>query len=144
MRNDFSIYLAGAMGDISFEKSNDWRMEIKKNLTDAAMWHSDVNISIINPNDYYNFKEVTYDSNREVMEFDLYKVRNSNLIVVNFNYVKSLGTMAEIAIAYENKIPIIGLNENKEELHPWQIEMCNKIFDDKAKLIDYINYYYLN
>ena len=59
----------------------------------------------------------------EGMEFDLNRVRSSDLIIVNFNDVYSLGTMAEIATAYERRIPIIGLNENNQDLHPWQTEM---------------------
>lgn len=144
MKSDFSIYLAGAMTDVSFEESNKWRIEMKNALITAANWRSDAKISVINPNDYYNFEVITHDTEREIMDFDLYKVRHSNLILVNFDNVKSLGTMAEIAIAYENKIPIVGLNEKNENLHPWQIEMCNKIFTDKNKLVDYIVDYYLN
>lgn len=51
------------------------------------------------------------------MEFDLNRVRNSDLIIVNFNDMYSLGIMAEIAIVYERKIPVIGLNETKQSLH---------------------------
>ena len=77
------------------------------------------------------------------MEFDLHKVRNSNLVIVGFNAPKSLGTMAEMAIAYEHKIPIIGWNGADEILHPWQTEMCNRIFTDIDELIDYISEFYL-
>ena len=78
------------------------------------------------------------------MEFDLHKVRGSDLIIVNFNDVYSLGTMAEIAIAYERKIPIIGINLKNQDLHPWQIEMTNRIFTDIDKMIDYVKEYYLS
>ena len=77
------------------------------------------------------------------MEFDLYKVRNSDLIIVNFNDPNSLGTMAELAIAYEKRIPIIGLNEDRNELHSWQIEMCARIFDNIGDMIMYVKDYYL-
>lgn len=138
---EFKVYLAGAMSGISFEESNAWRKNITRSLNNT---YADIKVKCINPNDYYNFKEVTYDSEREVMEFDLYKVRHSDLVIVNFNHSESRGTMAEIAIAYENKIPIIGLNVNHEKLHPWQIEMSNKIFDDELKITNYISNYYLN
>lgn len=139
----FNIYLAGAMQGISFEESNVWRKEITT-ILNAYRNEVKYDVNIINPNDYYNFKEVTYDTQREVMEFDLHKVRNANMIVVDFRNPKSLGTMAEIAIAYEHRIPVIGLNESGIELHPWQIEMSNKIFADKDKLVNYIIDYYLN
>lgn len=139
----FNIYLAGAMQGISFEESNVWRKEI---TTILNSYRNEVkyDVNVINPNDYYNFKEVTYDTQREVMEFDLHKVRNADMIIVDFTNPKSLGTMAEIAIAYEHRIPVIGLNESGIELHPWQIEMCNKIFSDKNKLVNYVIDYYLN
>lgn len=140
----FNIYLAGAMQGISYKESNIWRMEITTNLQNYASYRTKYNVDVINPNNYYNFSEVTYDSEREVMEFDLNKVRHSDLIIVNFKHPQSLGTMAELAIAYEHRIPVIGLNESGIKLHPWQIEMCNKIFADKNKLVNYVIDYYLN
>ena len=139
----FNIYLAGAMQGISFDESNVWRKEITA-ILNAYKHEVKYDVNVINPNDYYNFKEVSYDTQREVMEFDLHKVRNADMIVVDFRNPKSLGTMAEIAIAYEHRIPVIGLNESGIGLHPWQIEMCNKIFADKDKLVNYIIDYYLN
>lgn len=138
---EFFIYLAGAMSDIDFVESNEWR----KTLTEMFKHtYSDIKVKCINPNDYYNFKEVTYDSEHEVMEFDLYKVRHSDMVIVDFNHPDSKGTLVEQAIAYENKIPIIGLNEKNNKLHPWQIDMSNKIFDDKLKLVNYVTNFYLN
>lgn len=139
-----SIYLAGAMSEISYRESNVWRMEIATNLQNYASYRTKYDVDVINPNNYYNFDEATYDSKREVMEFDLNKVRHSDLIIVNFKHPKSLGTMAELAIAYEHRIPVIGLNENRHTLHPWQIEMCNKIFIKQNDLINYVMDYYLN
>ncbi len=138
---EFTIYLAGAMSDIDFVESNEWR----KTLTEMFKHtYSDIKVNCINPNDYYNFKEVTYDSEHEIVEFDLYKVRHSDMVIVDFNHPDSKGTLVEQAIAYENKIPIIGLNENNNKLHPWQIDMSNKIFDDKLKLVNYVTNFYLN
>ena len=77
------------------------------------------------------------------MELDLHKLRNSNLVIVNFNDIYSLGSMAELAIAYDRCIPIIGLDIDKQELHPWQIEMCNRIFSDIDEMLDYVEDYYL-
>jgi len=51
--------------------------------------------------------------------------------------------MSELAIAYDRRIPVIGLNANKEELHPWQFEMANRIFDDINELLDYVVDMYL-
>ena len=43
-------------------------------------------------NDYYNFISVEYDSELEVQKFDLDKVKNSDLVIVNFNVRTSIGT----------------------------------------------------
>ena len=77
------------------------------------------------------------------MEFDLNLVRHSDLIIINFNDVYSLGSMAELAIAYERRIPVIGLNIDRQTLHPWQECMCNRIFNDIDEMLDYIEDFYL-
>ena len=144
MKN-FSIYLAGEMGKFGkeyFDKGNKWRVGCKKTLEGL---HTDYKLSVCNPNDYFNFLDEPrkYESEREIMEFDLNKVRNSDLIIINFNDMYSLGSMAELAIAYEKRIPVIGLNENNQTLHPWQTEMCNRIFVNIYEMIEYVQNYYL-
>ena len=106
-----NIYLAGGMqkfGKKDFNESNYWRVHIEQELMKLDCGRQ---TRICNPNDYYSFYDNAprYSTMREVMEFDLNKVRNSDLIIVNFNDLKSLGTMAELAIAYEHRIPVIGL-----------------------------------
>lgn len=144
MKN-FQIYLCGGMGKFgkdNFEESNVWRIYCKNTLENCEC---DYKTKVINPNDYFNFKEEQpkYVSQREIMELDLHKLRNSNLVIVNFNDMYSLGSMSELAIAYDRRIPIIGLDINNQELHPWQIEMCNRIFDDIDEMLDYVEDYYL-
>ena len=142
-----NIYLAGGMqkfGKKDFNESNYWRVHIEQELMKLDCGRQ---TRICNPNDYYSFYDNSprYSTMREVMEFDLNKVRNSDLIIVNFNDLKSLGTMAELAIAYEHRITVIGLcsEENYPMLHPWQKEMCNRIFGDIDELIEYVVHYYV-
>ncbi len=144
MRNYF-IYLAGGMckfGKEKFNKGNEWRIYCKNALEGHECNYK---VRVINPNDFFNFVEEPkrYKTQREVMEFDLNKVRNSDLIIVNFNDIYSLGSMAEIAIAYEKRIPIIGLDVDKQVLHPWQIEFCTRIFNDMDEMLDYVKDFYL-
>lgn len=136
-------YLAGGMekfGKSNFDESNIWRLHIQQELEELP-------VEVCNPNDYYNFKDTPpkYDSNREVMEFDFDKVRKSDFIIVNFNDVYSRGTMAEITIAYEHRIPVIGLVSKDSEhlLHSFQEDMCRRIFNDIDELIDYVIDYYI-
>ena len=132
----------GKFGKNNFEESNAWRIYCKNTL---EICECDYNVKAVNPNDYFNFKEEQpkYVSQREIMELDLHKLRNSNLVIVNFNDMYSLGSMSELAIAYDRRIPIIGLDANKQELHQWQIEMCNRIFDNIDEMLDYVEDYYL-
>ncbi|MBQ8721958.1 MAG: nucleoside 2-deoxyribosyltransferase [Paludibacteraceae bacterium] len=143
MKN-FQIYLAGGMSKFDkdkFDEGNNWRVVLKNVFEN----NEKMNVTVINPNDYFNFKDnpPQYRSQREVMEFDLNKVRNSDLIIINYNDMYSLGTMAELAIAYEHRIPVIGLDEQKQELYPWQVEMTNRIFDNIQELIEYVKCFYL-
>lgn len=140
-----SIYLCGGMqkyGKENFDKSNDWRKYCKKALESCEGIYG---ISVINPNDYFGFNsdQPQYKSQSEVMNFDLYKLRNSDLVIINFNDMYSLGSMAELAIAHERRIPIVGLDIDKQELHPWQVCMCERIFNDIDEMLDYIEDFYL-
>jgi nucleoside 2-deoxyribosyltransferase len=133
-----------SFGTAQFSESNNWRLSMKNKFL-AKYDGNRYSLNVISPNNYYNFlDDSTYDSWEEVMNFDLYKVRNSNLIIVNFNDVKSLGTMAEVAIAYDRRIPIVSLCTDKSMLHPWQEAMSSKIFTNADSLVEYCIKYYLN
>lgn len=136
----YQIYLAGGMTGLTFEESNDWRVFIKNKLIQIA----DSSVKIINPNDYFNFLLKTHETEREVKNYDLHLVRNSDLIIVNFNAPNSIGTAQELAVANENKIPILGLNKHNFMLHPWLVEGCERIFDNSMDLIYYVQNYYLS
>lgn len=142
---DYSIYLAGGMQKFDkadFAIGNAWREYCKSALENYECGYK---VKVINPNMYFSFadKEPKYSSDAEVMRFDLHKVRNSDLIIVNFNDMWSLGTQSEIAIAYDRGIPIIGLDVDNQKLHPWQRCMCERIFNDIDEMIDYIEDFYL-
>lgn len=144
MRDCF-IYLCGGMGKFgkeNFDEGNQWRKYCKQALETCEC---DFKVRAVNPNDYFNFVDEPpqYNTQDEVMRLDLHKLRNSNLVIANFNDMYSLGSMAEIAIAYDRGIPIIGLNKDIRELHPWQVCMCERIFTDIDKMLDYIEDFYL-
>lgn len=144
---NYFIYLAGGMGSLSFEEQNEWRVDLKQRF---AYYYKSYyksrfyNVVFINPVDYYNFEEKRHETEDEVMRFDLHKVKTSDLVIVNFNDPKSIGTTAEMATAYDRGIPIIGLNESGVELHPWLRCMTERIFTDRGELLDYISSFYLN
>lgn len=136
------IYLSGAMGSLSFEEQSKWRKQIINTIN--FNYDCEKKPVFFNPVDYYNFEEVKYKTQREVMNFDLNALRNSNLVIVNFNDPSSLGTCAELAIAYDMKIPIVGINKDKKELHPWLECFCDRMCENIKEAAEYVVEFYLN
>lgn len=140
---DFRIYLAGAMTGLSWDEQYNWRQNVKRLLLEV---NENLNLEVINPCDFYNFKDPSHDSELEIMKYDLRLVKQSDLIIVNLQKGKdftSIGTSMELIVAYENNIPILGICENKEELHPWVLNCCDKIFNDWVYLLHYTRDFYL-
>ena len=78
----------------------------------------------------------------EIRRFELYSLKKSDLVLVNFNAPRSIGTAQELAVANENGIPVIGVNE-ANEIHPWLLECVDKMFDNMSDALFYIENYYL-
>lgn len=110
---------------------------------------------IVSPVDYYSIGSDDSKKPSEVMRFDLRKVREADLILVNLKDLdKSLGTSDEIFYAYMRGIPVIGFLETEDELseekvqevvHPWKYEQIDRIEtgeDAMVKAITYIIEYY--
>lgn len=144
MSNKLKVFLSGGMSNISEEDSKKWRRLFKqsKYKSISYAYYADQYI-FINPTTLYKPSE-PYDPivEKEAMEYDLYWVKHSDLIVVNFNSLSSIGTAQEIMLAYTLNKPIIGMIEEDkyDQLHPWYKEECIKIFKYKSdKLEDIIN-----
>ena len=145
MSKIYNIYTCGGMGKFgknNFDEGNTWRVYCKKAL---ESYECDYKVRVINPNDFFNFVDEPpkYEYQSEVMNLDLNKLRSSDLVIANFNDMYSLGSMAEIAIAHERRIPVIGLNVGNQNLHPWQVCMAERIFNDINEMLDYIEDFYL-
>ena len=144
MSNKLKIFLSGGMSNIPEEDSKKWRRLFKqvkyKNISSA--YYADQYI-FINPTTLYKPSEPSDPIvEKEAMEYDLYWVKHSDLIVVNFNSLSSIGTAQEIMLAYTLNKPIIGMIEEDkyDQLHPWYKQECIKIFKYKSdKLEDIIN-----
>lgn len=132
------IYLAGGMSNVSYDEQMEWRENIQDELEQA---HYDV--EVINPVCYYNFENDFYKSEREVFEFDTYHLRTSDVVIVNFNEPKSIGTAMELMLAKETRIPVIGINENNQRLHPWLLECVTRMCDNIYDAVEYVKVYFL-
>lgn len=143
----FSVYIAGGMSGIPYDEYKSRRNNVKDKLFKYYENNCDSYpyiLYVTDPSDYYNYDNQVHKSEKEVMNFELNRVRNSNIIVVDFLNVYSLGTMTELAIAHEHRIPIIGINDMNNELHPWQVEMCDRIFDTVEDTVQYVGEFYLS
>ena len=131
------IYLAGAMKGLSFEQQNNWRRDIKYRL-------EEIGFKVVNPVDFYNFEmdRSTY-TDKEVMEFDLWAVRNSKLIIVNFDYPDSIGTAIELYEATQKQIPVIAYGGLDVDVHPWIKQCVTKWCETMEDVVEYIVDFYL-
>lgn len=140
----FKVYLAGGITGLSRKEANDWRFEFYKRILEGDSYYGyKYKLDVFNPVIYFSPFEQLHDTEREAMDFDLNHLRKSDLIVVNFNDAGSLGTMAELAIAYDRRIPVVGLCEDRQSLHTWQIEMVDRFFENMDDLIKYLVNFYL-
>lgn len=138
-----SIYLSGGMTGLNHEEQTEWRLQFKEAIR-VRDYDYEKKPYIFDPTQYYNFEEKRHKSECEIMEFDLNAVRNSDLIVVNFNEPSSIGTAMELMLAKELHIPIVGLDKDGKEIHPWLECCCNRMCNDMDELTEYIVEFYLN
>jgi len=136
------IYLAGGMTGLSLEEQTKWRIKFRDAVKYGGFEY-EKNPIIFDPTQHYSLFDHQQKSEKEVMEFDLYNLKRSDLIVVNFNVPNSIGTAMELMVAKEHNIPVIGLNKNKYELHSWLTECCTRICDDFRELVNHTVDFYL-
>ena len=134
------FYMAGGMAGLSVEEQMEWRNDIKKRINNSLIHYPTY---FFQPPYYYQPDGDYHRSEREAFLFDLNRLRHSDVVIVNFNVLKSIGTAMELAVAHENRIPVIGLNENKNELHPWLYECCTRICETREELVRHIVDFYL-
>ena len=130
------IFLSGAISGVNPEYYHGWRNYMVEKLRD--------DFKVIDPTNF------DFEEDDEAMKTDLWGVRNSDIIVVNFNYnPRSIGTAMEIAEAVHWGIPVIGhvsrflaSEYNEYGLHPWLRMSCTKLFVTQPKA--YTGYEYLD
>lgn len=141
--NTCNVYLSGGMSGLSFDEQRKWRRKVQNAILYGG-YDCEVKPAFFDPTNYYTLEELVHKSEREAMEFDLNALRKSDLVIVNFNAPNSLGTAMELMLAYEYRIPVIGLNTDGIDLHPWLIECCTRICDDMYELVGHVVEFYLN
>lgn len=136
--NKFRIYLAGKMTGLTLEQMNSWREKVTEEFNKRTD-----KIQTLNPCHFYNFElDPTTYTEHECKEFDLWLVKNCNLVLFNLDYSNSIGSAIELELASRVwNIPVIGFG--KEKNHPWIELSLTKRCDDMEEAIDHIMNYYL-
>ena len=85
---------------------------------------------------------------KEAFDYDLYWVRNCDVLVVNLNKLDSIGTAQEIMLAHTLNKPIIMICAEwmYDDVHPWYKEEATRFFlyqsqMDLPKLLEDISNY---
>ena len=149
---EISVYLAGCEGWYynnlpSNNYYSEWRKAVEEWCEKFAC-----NINVINPCNYYDYKDNYHKSEIEIKRYDLHRVRNCDVVLVNLDHIKdSVGTLREMFCAEENNIPIIGFYEfngestswadDRYKTEPWLLDACLRIEDDEtSSLLDALAY----
>ena len=141
-----TVFLSGGMSGLTHEEMTGWRNAIKR--------QSDYcNMRIISPPDYFIYGCDCYDEDKESFVFDTYWVKKSDVVIVNMNSPKSIGTAQEVMLAYEYGKPIIMIATKEiwnNEVNPWLKHEATTVFfyddyDDESELyeavLDYVEIY---
>lgn len=139
---EVKIYLAGGMTGLSQQEQTEWRMRFCDAIKYGDFDYEKKPV-FFNPTQYYSMFEQYHKSEKESMDFDIYNLKKSDLVVVNFNSPSSIGTAMELMLSKHLGIPVIGLNKDGHILHPWVSECCTRICDNFRELITHIVDYYL-
>ena len=122
------IYLAGPITGLSFTESEDWRDQIKS--VASANPEKFGNMQFFSPlrgKDYLKAEksikdthdEFQFSTSKAIMLRDSYDVRTSAAVLVNLLGATrvSIGTVMELAWAYEHRKPVVAIIEKDGNIH---------------------------
>jgi len=125
-----TIYLCGPIMDEDKGKAREWRKIAIKRLSKK--------FKLLDPM-RRNFKDREVDSANEIVEFDLQDIRNSDILLVNYNK-PSIGTAMEVFYASYNlgKFVVAFSPFSFKDCSPWMVKFCTKILPNLDVAIKYI------
>lgn len=140
------IYLAGAMSGLTLKEQLEWRKEFISLVQKSYGYINPRKIArFFNPPEYYNYENKLHKSEREVFEFDLYNLRQSDIVVVNFNNPNSIGTAMELMYAKQLGKPVVGISTGSgNNLHPWLIECTTRMCTSLKEATQYVEDFFIN
>ena len=120
MSKTYKIYTAGAMRNLADMEQRLWRSQLET----AIRERTDKSVIFVNPPSFYHYGENLHKSEREVLEWELAQILDSDVVVVNLNAVQgSIGTHMELGVIdaanrLGKHIYVIGLFKSDSD-HPW-------------------------
>lgn len=138
-----NIYTAGNMKSISKSEAMNWRLDVQYKLL-KLLTDSDIDVRFYHPPLFYNYEDQNHRTEREVKEWEINHLKDSNIMIVNLENVnESVGTHYELATADAsnqsggNYIYVIGFG-NPDQVHPWILESLFRIEPNIESAVRYI------
>ena len=125
-----TVYLSGPIMDEVEGTAREWRETAKTLLKDR--------FRLLDPM-RRKFVDRQVDSANEIVEFDLQDVRNSDIILVNYNRA-SIGTSMEVFYAAhdQGKFVVAFSPLEYKDCSPWMARFCTKILPSLEDAVEYI------
>ena len=136
----YKIYTCGKMSGTTYTQQMAWREKLERYLFDTGC----ENFTFVHPPMYFNYDEQLHQSEREILDWEMAQLYDSDIVVVNLEGIcDSVGSHMELGALQainrfcgKKSIFVVGLG-NSENLHPWIKESCLRI----EKNIEDLGYY---
>lgn len=124
----FKIYTCGKMSGLTYEEQIAWRKELQNCVEQKyeEIHGTHANITFINPPNFFNYEDNLHKSEREVRDWEIGQVCDSDILVVNLDGISdSIGSHFELGaviganISSGRNIKVIAIGEAQQNLHPW-------------------------
>lgn len=145
-----SVYLAGLIST-DYPRSLEWREEISP-IFNSAGWavitpmHAKKDLKMTTTDGGISTTAVT---SKSIITRDRADVRRAQVILAHLETFGSprpmLGTVAELAWAWDQRTPVIGIADKNNYLmrkHPFMAEFVTEIFETEREAADFIIKYY--
>lgn len=128
------VYLAGASKNEP-DEGYGWREKL------VSDWRG-MGFDIINPLSYFRYSENWHQSDKQVKEYYLSRIKDCGAVIVNLNNSdSSCGTCQEIQYAVDHNVPVIGFGH--ENVYNWLLVDCQCVFDTAEEAMRYFYEYYV-
>lgn len=134
------------MAGLTYEEQMRWRYKIEALIKSKTSRQ----ITFVHPPVFYTYDNHFHQSEREVKDWDINQVRDSDIVIVNLDGVNSsVGTHYELSLidainSFGNKhIYLIGIGKSEEPIHPWIQCSLHRHEEDFEDAADYIIGYLL-